>query len=61
MCLLQEVIGKRANLIPLIWTRKVLVGVAMFYIVVGMFAFGLAFTLGVEHIIQPDSTQPLCN
>lgn len=60
MCLLQEVLGKRGNLIPFTWSRRVLVGVAMFYMVVGMFAFGLAFTLGVQHIIHPDSSQPLC-
>ncbi|KAG0729676.1 putative sodium-coupled neutral amino acid transporter 7 [Chionoecetes opilio] len=60
MCLLQDVVGKRGDLLPFTWRRKMLAAVAMFYIVVGVFAFGLAFTLGVEHIIHPDSTQPLC-
>ncbi|XP_050725311.1 putative sodium-coupled neutral amino acid transporter 7 [Eriocheir sinensis] len=60
MLLLQEVLGKRVVLNPFTWKRSLLVGVAMMYVVVGMFAFGLAFTLGVEHIIHPDSSQPLC-
>lgn len=34
--------------------------VAAAYIVVGMFAFGLAFTLGIQHILHPDSVVPIC-
>lgn len=60
MCLMQDALGRRNDFSPMTGKRKALVGVGMFYIVVGMFAFGLAFTLGVEHIIHPDSTQPLC-
>lgn len=60
MCLIQDALGRRSDLSPFTWRRQALVGVGMFYVVVGMFAFGLAFTLGVEHIIHPDSTEPLC-
>lgn len=61
MCLLQlvlinsEVNGSRSS-----WRKRGLAFVAAAYIVVGMFAFGLAFTLGIQHIVHPDSTQPLC-
>nr|XP_045611689.1 putative sodium-coupled neutral amino acid transporter 7 [Procambarus clarkii] len=61
MCLLQfvlvrnEVNGSRRTI-----REAGLMLIAAAYIVVGIFAFGLAFVLGVEHIIHPDSVKPLC-
>lgn len=61
MCMLQlvliggEVSGSRAT-----WRDTCLLFVGAAYIVVGIFAFGLAFALGIQHILHPDSSQPLC-
>ncbi|XP_066968924.1 sodium-coupled neutral amino acid transporter 7-like [Macrobrachium rosenbergii] len=42
------------------WREIGLCVVGILYVMLGMFTFGLAFVLGVENMIDPDESRPLC-